>query len=714
MKNRFFKVSCLLIISSLSYFGFSQKSAAAANTNSALRCLKNAENCLYAGDYKNALSQAELGLVYDESISDLLYVKSAAMLQSGYKVFQVLPVIESAFEKKNWVGYSKTGARILYSDLLCDTGKYEESLKILDSDDAIFSADAEFIRIKDFYRMGTEDSLMSARQRINSARRVFPADERFPEIFFLFEYEFLSRSERLSQKYQIPAIVKTIADSYIAKLPDYSGKNPDLEVLAAFFASGEEQVRLVKALDAKNHTKSPLLPIIALKTGLYSQSKAFETFVNNSGATISFENLASLSLLLTDEDSRQSMADLLANFKGVITVDEDCNLINELKITYETGRPSEITYDKNNDGFIENFTICDFGEPSLMYVNDGNVQISFGTYPQVSKIGFSDSDITFSFIGSDYELTPFDYIIEPVISRFEVDFYIPYINYDFEFSADASFAIKASSVEVGVSERENAKVIYNSQDGNLLFARHFEGDFNYAYCDFTKGMPFVRYVDYNNDGYFETTELYDSIYDEYGNAVYSDDPAFIQNIFGPAFDSKEVYLKKIAIDSNANTNAEFSEQYLNKNGKITLWDNDDNGLPDCQYIRYPLEDDGLLQEEAIFFDSNGLQLVSVKSLNSSPVKCTVGEKEVMVIAGTNENFYWLDEKGSEFDEEFVKKNYPNGLEQGQVYILETENHRFSVIRVSQNYFCSIKPETLVVKSEDSEGENSSAESSEKN
>ncbi|MDD5929633.1 MAG: hypothetical protein PUC37_07505 [Spirochaetales bacterium] len=712
MKNKILKVTLFLIISFFSYSAFSQNSAATANKNTALRCLKNAENCLYAGDYKNALNQAALGLSYDDSISDLLYVQAAAMINSEFKIFEVLPIIENAFKKNNWSGYSKTGARILYADLLSDTGKYYESLKVLDDDEALFSADAEFIRIKNYYRIGTEETLNSARQRINSARRVYPADERFPNIFFLFEYEFLSRAERQNQKYIIPALVKTIASSYISNLPDYSGNQLDMEILAAFFAEGEEQLRLVKAIDAKNQTKSPLLAIIALKTGLYTQMQAFDFFVNAAGSNMSFENLASLCLLLTDEDSRQAMAELLANFNGVISIDEDCNLISELTISYETGRPSNIKYDRNNDGLLEQFTICDFGLPSLMYLDGNSTQISFSAYPLVSKIGFSDTNLSFSFLQGDYELNPYEFIIEPVFSRFGVSFYIPYINSEFEFSRDFEFTKKASAVEVTVSERENARVVFTSQEGNLLFARHYEGDFNYAYCDFTKGMPFIRYVDYNNDGYFETSEFYDSIFDEYGNKIYSDSNSFIEEIFGPAFSSESVYLKKVAIDSNANTNAEFSEQYLDKGGKITLWDNDDNGIPDCQYIKYPLEDDGLLKEEAIFFNSNGLQLANVQSINSKPVKCTIAgennsdQKEVIVLAGEYENFYWLDVKGAPEDEEFVKKNYPNGLEQGQVHVVQTENHRFSVIRVSQNYFCMIKPDSFIPDEEQSDENNS--------
>lgn len=700
-------ISVLLISVIFSVSVFSQNSAAAANKNTALRCLKNAESCLYAKDFQNALSQAKLGLSYDDSISDLLYVQSAAMLNLSYNINEVLPVIKSAFEKNNWSGYSKTGARILFADLLSESGDYSQSLEVLDGDDAIFSADAEFIRIKNFYRMGTLESLNSARQRVSSARRVFPADGRFPKIFFMFEHAFMSRSERENYKYSLPSIVNSIASSYIISLPDYSGGDSETELLAAFFASGEEQKRLVKAIDAKNQISSPLLAVLGLKTGLYSASDAFERFFAASGDSVSLENLLDLCILLNDDESIFLMTEKLTNYNGILTADFDCNLINEIEIKYQTGRPYEIRYDKNNDGVNEYFSICDFGLPSLLYMEGSKTQIFYSAYPAVSKISFSDTDFSFNFLDRNYELSPFDFSIEPIFSKFGVNFYIPYIFEDFSLPEIQSLVKNAASVEFPVLERENSRVVFTSDDGNLVFARYYEDDFNYAYCDFSKGLPFIRYADYDNDGFFETTEYYDSVFDEYGERIFTDDNSYIKNIFGDAF-SDSVYLRKVAIDANANTFSEFSEQYLNKNGKITLWDNDDNGIPDCQYIRYPLEDDGNVREDAIFFNSNGMELVTVQSINSVPVKCIYEGSEVLVLAGTNENFYWLDKKGTEESENIVKKNFPNGLEQGQVQLLQSEDYRFSVVRVAGNYFCMIKPDSDIA--EDSE--NSSAENSE--
>ncbi len=104
-------------------------------------------------DSQNALNQAELGLSYDDSISDLIYIKATAKINLGHSRNEVIKIIKEAFEKNNWISYSQTGARILYADLLSDSGYYKESLSVLDAKPLIFSADAEIIRIKNYYRI---------------------------------------------------------------------------------------------------------------------------------------------------------------------------------------------------------------------------------------------------------------------------------------------------------------------------------------------------------------------------------------------------------------------------------------------------------------------------------------------------------------------------------------------------------------------------------
>ena len=215
---------------------FAQNSADVANRATAMRCLKIAENCLVGNDFQNANNQAELGLSYDDSISDLFYIKAAANLRLGNTKASVIKILSEAFEKNNWVEYMETGARILYADLLSDRGDYDKSMEILDSEPFIYSADAEFIRIKNEYRSGTEDSIGRARNKINAARRIYASDLRFMQCFFYFEAAYKLDAIAHNTEYKTPEIVQTIADAYLLHLPDYSGKNQELELMASFFA----------------------------------------------------------------------------------------------------------------------------------------------------------------------------------------------------------------------------------------------------------------------------------------------------------------------------------------------------------------------------------------------------------------------------------------------------------------------------------------------
>ena len=163
---------------------FAQVSSDKAAKKTAERCLKLSENYLLGGDVKSAISQAELGLSYDDTISDIYYIKAAAEKMNGKTVREVMELSQKAFDLNNGVGYNEKGNRILYADLLSDTGRWLESLEVLDKDPFVFSADAEAIRIKNYYRIGTDEYLAKARSKINSARRIYKGDIRFISLFY--------------------------------------------------------------------------------------------------------------------------------------------------------------------------------------------------------------------------------------------------------------------------------------------------------------------------------------------------------------------------------------------------------------------------------------------------------------------------------------------------------------------------------------------------
>ena len=141
-------VFCLLIFSAVNSFFGQSKTVSDANRRTAERCLKLAENNVLNNEWKSAYNQAEMGLAYDDSVSDLIYIKAAAQNKLDYKRADVLATISLAFEKDNWINYNRNNARILYADLLCDTGDYEKSLAVINENPLVYSADAELIRIK--------------------------------------------------------------------------------------------------------------------------------------------------------------------------------------------------------------------------------------------------------------------------------------------------------------------------------------------------------------------------------------------------------------------------------------------------------------------------------------------------------------------------------------------------------------------------------------
>lgn len=673
---------------------FAQGSASSANRNTALRCLKLAENCLLAKDWSNALKQADLGLTYDDSISDLIYVKAAAQINQGKTKAYVLELVQEAFEKNNWVAYNKSGARILYADLLSDTGLYSRSMSVLDSNPLIYSADAEFIRIKNLYRMGGEESINNARLKLNTARRVYPDDIRFPRIFFMFEYMYMDYKELAGQVYEIPEIVATIANFYIQKLPDYSFKHEELELYAAFFAQGEEQIRLVKAIEAKHSLEHPLLSILALKTGLYTDAQAYESFFNACGDNISLSCLDTLISNISDAEVKKNLIEKLLNFQGKIYIDDNFDLQEELEISYETGRPKYINYDKNNDGLTDVSVSCDFGAPLMIHFDQNKSDVFYDSYPSVNKVSFLTENYDFNFLQGEFNFEPFELKPDPVINSLGIDFYLAEFNQSYQVPLAEDMILRTSSVSLPIKERSGAYVKYNTMDGNLVYANFYDGDYRYAYCDFTGDLPIIRYVDYDNDSFFETTEYYsiaqdDSLYDEQA----------IEKIFGSVLDDYKLYLQKVMIDRNGNTFPEFSESYLENGGKVTLWDNDDNGVWDCQFIRHPQKKgesstgiDNLI-EETIFFDTNGLPLISLTVIDSIPVKMLYKDEEVMIYAGQTDNLYWIDEAGSlEMENEILNSKQISPL-QGTINLVEYNDKRIWVIKVGYDYFCKILPDS---------------------
>lgn len=678
---------------------FAQSNPKNANRSTAIRCLKLAESSLAGEDWDNALKQADLGLSYDENISDLLYIKAVAEINFGKSKAEVLKILNSAFEKNDWVSYSKNGARIFLSDLLCDTGLYEESLKILDSEPFIFSADSEYIRIKNYYRMGTTQSINDARLKLNTSRRIYPDDERFPNIFFMFETFYLNESEKKGIEYEIPEIVKTISSAYISKLPDYSGSNTQLEIMASYFADENTKNRLIKAIDSKEQTIHPLLAVAGLKIGLYSEQQAFDLFFDSFVNTISLDMLENFANQIKSTEVQQKLIEKLSDYSGIIIIDENCDLQNEIEVSYENGRPTYIKYDKNNDGQSDLYSSCDLGAPLYVYYYENKSEIYYEGFPKVKKVNFMEDNCILNFIHDDFKYYPYKLEKNSYFEKYGIDFYVPIFDENVFVPNIEEFALHASSLELPVLERENANVIFTIEQNQLVFANYYSNNRKYASCDFTTGLPYIRYVDNDDDGKYETIEEYDSFPVAEG-FDFEKEKKLVQSVFSKVIASQELYLKKISIDQNGNTYFEYSEQFFEYNGRLSFWDTDDDGVCNCQYIRYPQKEGESLVEETIYFEENGLQKILVKSIDCFPVTIRLDDLEESIYAGVNENLFWINEEGTFEQEKAILEYINNGVPQGVVDIVQTNENRISVIKINKNIFCKILPPSEIIEIED--------------
>lgn len=692
MKKRLFLILSVSLI--CCSFMFSQKSTLKANRVTALRCLKLAENCLMGKDYRNAYNQAVLGLTYDDSISDLSYVLAASEYNLGATRNKVILDLEEAFEKKDWNSSTNTQARILLADLYSDTNRYEESMQILDESPFIYSADAEFIRVKNYYRMGTDESWNEARLKINSSRRIYPDDKRFPVIFFVFENIRKNFSEVYKIDYEVPEIVYNIAAAYLQNVPDYVSNNIDIELLAANFGSEEVKTRLVKSIIAKSKNVTPLLVISGLETGVYSQEEAFNKFFDSIAGEIDVLTLEHFLSLITENDVREKITEYLTNFEGKIFVDENLDLQCEVSVSYKIGRPESFSYDYNNDGVLEYEAICDLGTPAAVFANNRSFEIFFEEFPFVSKLELFNDRILFSFAAGDFSYVPFLMKKNEIISTFNVDFFIPcmFSNPDLLISADLNKS--ANSVTIPVAEKENCKAVYQTFKGNVINVRFYENNQQYAYANFEDGVPFTRMVDVDFDGNYETIELYRSIEDSdltHESKTYLRGNNNIDLVFGGIV--SDIFLSKISIDSNLNSKFEFEEEYLPFNGKIVYWDNNDDGILDSKYIRHPQTDENK-SEEVIFYDEKGNEIININLNNDIPVRMISNDREVIVYAGKLNDFYWISEEGDESLEKEVSALVKNKISQGVIEVYSVNEKRISVIRVENNYFCRIIPEDV--------------------
>ena len=682
MRNRIISVTVLLSL--LSFSAFTQSSSS-ANQKTALRYLTNARIALEQHDWRAATSYVEMGLSYDERISDLWYYKAVAANALGESRASVLESSSQAVKLNSWFNYNKDNARILYADVLCDSHEEAEALKQLSSVPMLTSADAEYIRAKCYYHTG---NLEAARAKIEQASKFYPTDARFPLLFF--KSEFIRYQDAASY----PTSVRRQADFFIRSRERFvEYVSDDFEFYTALFSRGDDRKRLLQNYNSTG-ARHELFAAIALQNELLNEIEAIDYLFGFD--EIRRNTIEHFIPLISEEESKAYLAKFFSSYNGVILSDTDGDGIDDLNVKYEAGRPSKIVWDKGQTG-VNMWTFdCDYGTPVRANLDDCAMKINWDYYPSVitavSNDGEESERLQFNVLPDMLKWEPVKMELSDTIGELGVEFYMPSINNAKTIAepTNAQLIASSSSYEVPSSEREGAKIVFQLYNGKIQFASYYNNNRVYARTHFRDGVPIIRIVDNTGNGVYETTETY-GISSDVNPEYYAieDERQVLVNLFGSIPKNSHFFLKSVQINNSNDINSDFTEEYLLNNGKIASWDTDGDSKWNVRYYRSYGADKKYKIEESLFYLEPGHEMVRVFTENGSPIKIARGIFESTVTKDDDANIFWINGKGSKEDAECAIAAVDETNSQGICVVIDKKDYRINAIKIGTDYFGEI-------------------------
>ncbi len=713
MKRRFLSVlfsSLALVLTSGQVFAQSyyndplDDSARMANRRTALRCLNLAKSYAAQNDWHSVEAQISLGLTYDDTVSDLWYMLAVAENNQGKTKAVVGGYVERAINEQTWLDYNRDAARILYADILCDTGRYGDVSAVLDGNGRdfnnpafvngpyVYSSDAEYIRTKALYRMG---KMEDARTKIDAARRLYPNDIRFPLLFFTYENQDVANAD-----------VSRMSKLFISQIMELSGgyfdgnsttATTELEVIAMPFADQKTRLVMMKSFRARG-LRHPKFALLAMKDKLFTESEALDYICDFADSTVSYEDLLAFLSALGDEGTKKKAVSYLNAYNGSMTRDTDGDRIVNLYVQYQRGRPQALYYDKNQDGSFEWSADCDYGNPVSGTIYSGNMDFTWGKFPSLRTVTIHDTKgrttESYSLVPGGLNWSPFNMAVDfDVLKVTGSSFYFPILNDDVDSSGgiDSQLLMNAaSSVTVLSNERENATITFSVLSGKIHSARYRVGKVDYAIAEFENGNPVLRVVDADGDGVFETTEFYGV--DKEGNMeVHSleDERQIMVNLFGLPSDAAPYYLRMVQVDTRGkDTIPDFTEEYLPRGGKISSWDTDGDGSWDIRYVKKSAAKDDKktpVVEESMFFD-NESNLVHVVFENGVPTSVYTAIEKFAISEDDTYRFFWIGEKGTLSLTRLALQSLNANANEGGTVIVSDKVHRVLAVRIGDHNF----------------------------
>ncbi|MBQ7158875.1 MAG: hypothetical protein IJS09_05570 [Treponema sp.] len=333
-------------------------------------------------------------------------------------------------------------------------------------------------------------------------------------------------------------------------------------------------------------------------------------------------------------------------------------------------------------------------------MTENSLDIVYGSWPWIQTARYNmtnNTHLDFNVTGETLRWTPF--VMQPIESIKQA------LGFDFFFPVIQAEAVPVSAVELLHSssnytlpsdERKDALITVSVLDGVAQIARYTVDGKMYAQAQFDNGIPVIRVVDRDGDGLFETTEFYGFSPNRRQNVLSkSDEMQIITNLFGSPSSGTGFYVRMIQIDTNGDTIADFTEEYLEGEGKIASWDTTGDGKWNTRYIKLPKTTDGVLREESLFHHPLTNAEVRVSFENGMPVQVQDGNRTLMVTPSYITGFYWVGTVGTDENAKKIMDVLNQTADQGVSVIAGNEKERILGIRVGKMYFGEMVPESMV-------------------
>ena len=619
------KKACFLL---LAFVIFSSLFAVTGNAGRsfALRYLNLAINAVSSGDYETADSLSVTGLSYDETVADFWFIRAKAAAERNDASKNIIEYLEKAVGYTDWLKYSSTNAVVMLADLYYKTGSYSKCIDILKDASKYAMPEVYYLQAASLYAIGR---VKEARTIISLSTSLYPDNAEFVSLFFKNEYEICAKygaSVPYISSYLMDSSISELVRSLLKRVYDLFEKSSDILLYAAFFAELEEATNLIKLYSAGTdvYGYDIFYPFAALKCGFLSESQAFDVYTKLAGDDFEYDMFRKMALEMKSDEARAHLFQILSSLSSTIKFSSCNNGVYDITCSYKYGRPEKIVYDRNDDGIVEWYVVCDYGAPVSLVDEEHKVSLTYHSFPSIKTADFLSTSASYSFVPFNENWTPVLLEKAPFGSA-ENPFFIPVLaNITDDSDETAVFSEtealeNAYQVKLPLPGGNKSEAVFSLFEKQLVSAAYFEGGVEYADAVFEGGLLSFRNVDMDRDGVKEMKEMYRV---PYSVSDATAQKKLLDSLFGKLPYNHDLWLSELFIDTDADSLFDYHTVYSEDGWTHTFWEVDETGRYEASYSE---NFDGSLKE-AQFFHPLEKVLITVMMRGEKLITVSVGKE----------------------------------------------------------------------------------------